>query len=147
MGRSEDGQISVLLAGMVAVALTLILGVVGVTAVQLSRIQLLDAADAAALDASDEIAEEIAYREGVGEGIPLTDQDVAAAAADHLATRELPSRVTGWAVVGDTGTPDGRTAMVVLQGQVRIPMLSAALEQFGGGVSVTVRSAARSDVD
>lgn len=145
--RAEDGQISVLLAGMLAIALFLVLGVVGVTSVQLSRIQLLDAADAAALDAADAIAEEVAYREGIDDGLPLTDDFVTAAAAEHLASRPLPSRVTGWTVLEGTGTPDGRTAVVVLQGQVQIPVLSVALEQLGGGVTVTVRSTARSDLE
>lgn len=147
MTGREDGAISVLLIGMVAIALTLVMGVVGVTSVQLSRIQLLDAADAAALDAADAIAEDQAYREGLGDGVPLTDTGVATAAGAHLAQRVMPSRVLSWSLVGDTGTPEGRTAVVELQGQVRIPVLSSALEQLGGGVSVTVRSSARSDLE
>jgi Putative Flp pilus-assembly TadE/G-like len=144
--QQDDGQVSVLLIGMVAIALTLVMGVVAVTSVQLSRIQLMDAADAAALDAADAIAEEVAYREGVGRGVPLSAEEVTRAASAHLASRPLPSRVTSWRLTGDTGTPDGRTAVVQLSGAVRIPVLSAAVDQFGGGVTITVRSAARSDL-
>jgi hypothetical protein len=143
----EDGQISVLLIGMVAIGLTLVMGVVGVTSVQLSRIQLMDAADAAALAAADAVAEDVLYRDGLGAGVPLTDADVQAAASRHLAARSRPPRVTSWSLTGDTGTPDGRTAVVQLTGQARIPVVSAAIEHLGGGVTITVRSTARSDLE
>lgn len=143
---AEDGQISILLIGLVAICLTIVLGVVGVTSVQLSRIHVLDAADAAALDASDALALERAYAEGVGSGVPLTDRTVLDAAAAHLAGRERPSRVTGWEIAPGTGTPDGRTAVVVVRGTARIPVLSSVLEQFGGGVTITMASSARSDL-
>lgn len=143
----EAGQISVLLIGMVAITLTIILGVVGVTSVQLSRIHLLDAADAAALDASDALAREQAYAGGIGAGLPVTDQTVREQAAAHLAGRPLPGRLQGWAVAPGTGTPDGRTAVVVLTGTAGIPVLSSVLGAFGGGVSITVASSARSDLD
>ncbi|WP_083663945.1 pilus assembly protein TadG-related protein [Ornithinimicrobium sp. CNJ-824] len=112
----EAGQVSILLVGLVAVALSVVLGVVGVTSVQLARIHLLDAADAAALDASDALDEATAYSSGVGSGVPLTSAGVAEAAQAHLASRSLPSRLTGWQVAPGTGTPDGRTAVVVLTG-------------------------------
>lgn len=144
---ADSGQISVLLLGMVTIALTLVIGVVGATSVQLSRIHLLDAADAAALDASDAIDEESLYRTGLGPGVPLTDEGVARAAAEHLAARQLPQRVAGWWVASGTGSPDGRTAVVRLQGQARIPVVSRVLSRFGGAVTITVQSRARSELD
>jgi hypothetical protein len=142
----EAGQISILLIGLVAVCLTIVLGVVGVTSVQLSRIHLLDAADAAALDASDALAPERAYAEGLRGGVPLTDASVVEAASAHLAQRARPSRLIDWAVAPGTGSPDGRTAVVVVRGTARIPVVSAVLAQFGGGVTVTMTSTARSDI-
>lgn len=142
----ESGQMSILLAGLVAVTLAIVMGVVGVTSVQLSRIHLLDAADAAALDASDALAQERAYGEGVGSGVPLTDASVVAAARDHLTARALPDRLTGWEVAPGTGTPDGRTAVVVVRGTARIPVLTPVLEQLGGGVTITMTSSARSEI-
>lgn len=144
---SDEGQIGVLLIGMTAICLTLVMGIVGVTSVQLSRIQLLDAADAAALDAADAISQQSAYDDGIGIGVPITDADVAQAAAAHLGGRVPPPRVTEWELTGDTGTPDGRTAVVQLRGQVRIPVYSRVLEQLGGSVSITVLSRARSDLE
>ena len=142
----EGGQISILLIGMLAVALTIVLAIVGVTSVQLSRIHLLDAADAAALDASDALAKERAYAEGIGTGVPLTDATVQQAASDHLASRTMPGRVAGWSLGPGTGSPDGRSAVVVLTGQAQIPVVSPVLRAFGGGVSITVTSSARSDL-
>ena len=138
---------SILLIGMVAITLTVVVGVVGVTSVQLSRIQLLDAADAAALDASDALAEAEVYAAGLGSGPPLRDSTVVAAAAAHLEGRRMPSRVSSWAVGSGTGTPDGRTAVVTLTGQADVPVVSPVLGAFGGGVSITVTSTARSEVD
>lgn len=143
----ESGQVSVLLVGMVAIALTLVIGMVGVTSLQLSRIQLMDAADAAALDAADAVDEEWLYDQGLGHGVPLSDPGVQQAAAAHLAARERPSRVEDWWVGSGTGTPDGRTAVVRVEGYARIPVLSSVLSQFGGGVLIGMEAQARSELD
>jgi len=145
--NSDDGQISILLIGMMSVSLLLILGVIGATSMQLSRIQLLDAADAAALDAADSIAEATVYEGGVGDGLQLTSDGVVAAASENLAQRVRPGRVASWNVAGGTGTPDGRTAVVVVQGQAAIPVISQALDVFGNSITITVQSSARSDVN
>lgn len=142
----ESGQISILVVGLVAVCLSIVLGVVGVTSVQLSRIHVLDAADAAALDASDALALERAYGEGVGAGVLLTDATVAEAAVAHLSGRDRPTRLSSWEIAPGTGSPDGRTAVVVVRGTARIPVISSVLKAFGGGVSVTMTSSARSDL-
>ncbi|USQ78843.1 pilus assembly protein TadG-related protein [Ornithinimicrobium faecis] len=143
----ESGQISVLLIGMASIALLLILGVVGATSVQLSRIHLLDAADAAALAAADAVDEETLYAVGLGDGVPLTTQGVAGAAQEHLARQPMPDRVLGWEVAEGTGTTDARTAVVRLTGEAEIPLISGILRQLGGSVSITVESRARSELD
>lgn len=145
--HGETGQISVLLIGMVSIALVLVLGVIGVTSVQLSRIQLLDAADAAALAAADSVDEDTVYAEGLGEGLPLTSEGVGEAAREHLARQPVPDRVFGWQVAAGTGTPDARTAVVRLQGEAEIPVISGLLRTLGGSVSITVESSARSDLE
>jgi hypothetical protein len=144
---AERGQASVLFAGMIAVVLMLVLGVVSVTSVQLSRIHLLDAADAAALDAADAIDDELLYGQGLGEGVPLTDASVLDAVEAHLLARERPARLSSWWIATGTGTPDGRTAVVRLQGRAEIPLVSPVLEHLGGGVTITVESRARSDLE
>lgn len=146
LGDRESGQISILLLGMVTLALSVVLAVVGVTSVQLARIHLLDAADAAALDASDALAREIVYAEGLGAGVPLSDETVVTAASEHLASRTMPGRISGWSVAPGTGTPDGRTAVVAVTGVARVPVLGRLLDQFGTGVRITMTSTARSDL-
>ncbi len=143
----EEGQISLLIIGMMSVALLLIVGVLAATSIQLSRIQLLDAADSAALDAADSVAEDSVYGGGVEEGVPLTSQGVIEAAATHLSQRQRPARITSWSLAPGTGSPDGRTAIVRVQGQAAVPLISRALEAFGGSVTITVESSARSDLD
>ena len=69
------------------------------------------------------------------------------AASEHLARRELPTRLLGWQVAPGTGSPDGRSAVVVLTGTARIPVLTPVLERLGGGVAVSTTSTARSDVE
>lgn len=75
----------------------------------------------------------------------MDDSTVAQAAAAHLASRERPALLSGWSLDG-AGTPDGRTAVVRLTGTARIPVISAVLDGFGGGVTITVESTARSDL-
>lgn len=148
LARGRDsGQISVLVIGLVSIALLLILGVVGATSVQLSRIHLLDAADAAALAAADTVDEDAIYRDGLGSGVPLTSEGVTSAAAEHLAQQQRPDRVLGWQIAEGTGTPDARTAVVRLQGEARIPVISGILDSLGGSVTITVESRARSELD
>src|ERR1035437_6593073 len=64
-GRAERGQISLLIIGFTIIALLLIIGAVDVTAVQLARVRLFDAADGAALDASDALDNGSAYAAGL----------------------------------------------------------------------------------
>lgn len=139
----DRGQVSVLILGLFVIVVVLILGAVDVTAAQLARMRLLDTADAAALDAADAIDERSAYRDGVPDHLALTDASVQAAAGDHLARTPLPSGITRWRLVPRTGTPDGSTAVVTLQGRATLPMSGWVLEQLGGSVTITVTSSAR----
>ena len=114
--RGEEGQIGILILGLFSLVLVLILGAIDVTAAQLARMRLLDAADAAALDAADALDERAAYETGVLDALGLTDQSVAEAAASHLARVPRPPGITAWSVVPQTGTTDGATAVVTVQG-------------------------------
>ena len=141
--RSEEGQIGVLILGLFSLVLVLILGAIDVTAAQLARMRLLDAADAAALDAADALDERAAYETGVLDALGLTDQSVAEAAASHLARMPRPPGITAWSVVPQTGTTDGGTAVVTVQGAATLPMSGWILESLGGSVTITVTSRAR----
>ena len=143
----DDGQILIMLLGYVVIALMLVIVAVDVTAVHLARTQLLDAADAAALDAADAADASSVYRTGVDADVPLTTATVRSAATDYLSTYAPPSRVQDLRLDDVTGTPDGRTAVVELTATVRLPLLGPVVDAWRGGVTVTVRSQARADVD
>jgi uncharacterized membrane protein len=139
----ERGQISILILGFTTVALMLVVGGVDVTAVQLARARLLDAADGAALDAADSLDEPGAYGRGFDDAVRLTDATVRQAASGYLAAQPKPTGVSSWGLVSGTGAPDGQTAVVRLQGEATIPVLASVVEAFGGSVTITVESRAR----
>jgi uncharacterized membrane protein len=146
-GDDDDGQILILLLGYVVVALSLVVVAVDITAVHLARTQLLDICDAAALDAADTDDPATIYQHGVGTTVPLTDESVQAAVRSYLHDTVPPARTERVVLDADTGTPDGATAVVELSGRVRLPLLGPIVRTWSGGVTVTVRSRARADVD
>jgi len=141
---AERGQISLLILGFTIIALMLIVGGVDVTAVQLSRARLLDAADAAALDASDALDGDSAYDQGLQATVPITDASVIASAGEYLAVEPRPHGISAWVLTPGTGSPDGQTAVIRLRGTVDIPLAASVLSAFGGSVEITVESRARS---
>jgi Putative Flp pilus-assembly TadE/G-like len=142
--RPEQGQISLLILGFTIIALMLIVGAVDVTAVQLARTRLLDAADGAALDASDALDNGSAYDRGLQSAVSITDGSVRQSAAEYLAVQPRPHGISSWALADGTGSPDGQTSVIRLRGSVDIPIAASVLAAFGGSVNITVESRARS---
>jgi Flp pilus assembly protein TadG len=140
---AEEGQIAILILGLFVITLVLVLGAIDVTAAQLGRMRLLDAADATALDAADALDERAAYTEGITETPVLTNASVRAAAEQHLARTPRPTGLEDWELGPDTGSPDGRTAVVTLTGRATLPMTGWVLDSLGGSVTITVQSRAR----
>ncbi len=120
----------------------LITGVVAVTSVHLSRMQLLDVADGAALAAANAL-DDTAYGRGVGDAVPLSDATVRQAAADYVARRPVPETMTTWGLGSGTGTPDGQLAVVQMSCVAEVPLVGWLL---GDGVTITVASRARADL-
>lgn len=141
----EAGQVGILVLGYTVVAILLIVGTMAVTSAQLSRMRLLDAADGAALDAADSL-DLAAYREGLGSSVAVSDDTVVRTATAYLEDRPLPVGMLGWQVAPGSGSPDGQTAVVRLQGQAELPWVGPLLEALGGSVTITVESRARSDL-
>lgn len=140
---AEEGQIAILILGLFVITLVLIFGAIDVTAAQLGRMRLLDAADATALDAADALDEAAAYAGGITETPVLTNGSVHAAAEQHLARTPRPAGLETWELGPDTGSPDGRTAVVTLTGRATLPMTGWVLDSLGGSVTITVQSRAR----
>lgn len=141
---AERGQISVLILGFTIIALMLIIGAVDVTSVQLARARLLDAADGAALDASDSLDSRAAYAGGLQAAVPITDGSVHQSATDYLAVRPRPHGISSWELAEGTGSPDQQTAVIRLRGTADIPIAASVMKAFGGSVQITVESRARS---
>ncbi len=128
------------------VTLLLVIGGVDVTAVQLARTRMMDAADGAALDAADSIDLASTYGAGLQAAVPLSDATVVSAAAGYLARQPTPEGVSRWGLAAGTGSPDGRTAVVRLRGAARLPLADPLLRAFGGSVELNVESHARAVV-
>jgi hypothetical protein len=143
----DDGQILIVILGYVLVVASLVVVAVDVTAVYLARTQLLDVSDATALDAADAVARGTVYAGGVSTGVPLTSETVRSASVAYLSTYTPPTRVEHVRLTSRTGTPDGVTAVVELSARVRLPLLGPVVRAWSGGVTVTVRSRARADVN
>ncbi|KRE57336.1 hypothetical protein ASG70_01975 [Phycicoccus sp. Soil748] len=141
----EAGQVSILILGFAVVAMLLIVGTMAVTSAQLSRMRLLDAADGAALDAADSL-DVAAYRNGLGTSVAVSDDTVVRTATAYLQDRPLPVGMLGWEVAAGSGSPDGETAVVRLQGEAELPWVGPLLDALGGSVTITVESRARSDL-
>lgn len=146
-GQREQGQISLLILGFMVTALMLIVVGVNVTAVQLARSRLLDAADGAALDAADALDNPSVYGPGLRSAVAITDGSVHDSAEAYLSVQPRPHGISSWRLVdgdGGTGSPDGQTAVIRLRGTVDIPIAASVLAAFGGSVDITVESQARS---
>ena len=141
--RRDSGQVSVLVVGLLGVVLLLVIGGVDVTAAQIARSRLFDASDSAALDAANALDEGAAYSGGIGDAVVVSNGTVGRAVEANLATRPLPYGVSSWRLATGTGTPDGRTAVVVLQGTAQLPMTGGLLSALGQSVTITVESRAR----
>ncbi|MGL5863415.1 MAG: pilus assembly protein TadG-related protein [Phycicoccus sp.] len=144
--RDEGGSISLYILGLTTVAIVLIVGTIAVTSAQITRMQLLDVADGAALAAANAL-DRGAYDAGVGDTVPVSESSVEGRAAAYLTAREPPSHVTEWRLTPATGTPDGQTAVVGLAARVRVPLVGDLLDQLGGEITISVESRARANLD
>lgn len=144
-GRSprDEGQVSILIIGILGVVLLLVMGGVDVTAAQIARARLFDASDAAALEAANALDEAAAYSGGIGDAVVVSNATVDRAVADNLSARPLPNGLSAWTIAEGTGTTDGRTAVVVLRGTADLPMTGGLLAALGQSVTITVESRAR----
>ena len=146
-GAGEDsGQVMLLVLGFTVIALLLVVGAVDVTALQLARIRLTDAADGAALAAADELDQRSTYQQGLDTTVRVGDGPVREAAARYLESEGRPHGVADWALLPGTGSPDGRSAVVQLRGTAQVPLFSAVVSALGDTVTIDVRSRARAVV-
>jgi uncharacterized membrane protein len=146
--RSDDsGQVLLLIIAYTAIALALVTVVIGASAVHLERKQLLAVADAAALDAADALETAELYGRGAEPGsVPLSSRSVRASVQDYVTSVGAPATFSDFAVAASTGSPDGHTAEVTLVARARLPIVSAVLGDYAGGVPLHVTARGRTDL-
>lgn len=145
--QREAGQISLLVLCYTLIAFAVVAVVVDATAVHLARTQLLDAADAAALDAADALDSADSFTADFDQGLPLAAAAVRRQADKYVADYPPPSRLDQIRLGAGTGTSDGRSATVEMSGRVRLPVAAWVVASFSQGITVTVTSTARADVE
>lgn len=146
-GHHDDrGRVVLLIAGLFGILGMLIVGGINVTAIQLARLQVIDAADAAAANAADAVDESSLYQGGVGQELALSDRSVQHVAAVTLARQDVPAHVTGWGISDGTGAQDSRTAVVRVSAVVHPPLLGGVMSSMFGDVHISVQSRARAHV-
>ena len=138
---SEAGQVGVLIIGYVLLALLLITVIAAASSVYLGHKKLLSAADGAALAAADTFS--LSQVQGSGGDTPaavLESSRVTAEVQRYLAERGAGERIESLQIAAETGTPDGRTARVVLTAVVHPPIVNFLVPD---GVRISAESDAR----
>ncbi|WP_235423615.1 pilus assembly protein TadG-related protein [Pseudarthrobacter chlorophenolicus] len=138
---AEDGQITVMIIGYVALALLVATVVMGISAVYLEHKRLLSLADGASLAAADSYTLGEVASEGGSPSAVLNPARVRSVAADFVARSPASERFDALAVAGATGTPDGSTAVVVLTAAVHPPVVNFLVPD---GILIEATSTARS---
>lgn len=141
----DDGQITLLVLGFVAILLLLLTLVTDASKIFLAQRSLSGAADAAALAGANAVDEGTIYAGRTGTDLPLTDDGVRAAVRDYVVKAGLddPDRFRDFAVLR-AGTDDGVTATVTLHTRVRLPFVRLLSRRWSGGYPVQVTAHARS---
>lgn len=121
----DEGQISILVIGMMLILLLAMIVVMAVTSVHLAERKLQAHADHAALAAADTFTE-LQGTEGTGAApaAVLDDASVSGAATSYLVTVDAEHDLDSLAVGSGTGSADGRTARVHLTAVARPPVVA-----------------------
>lgn len=138
----EDGQMGVLIIGYVLLALLVITVVAGASSVYLGHKKLLSAADGAALAAADtfSLSQVQGSSSGTAPAAVLNSAAVTGAVQQYLADSRAGERISSLQIDPETGTPDGRTARVVLSGVVHPPIVNFLVPD---GIRISAESDAR----
>ena len=141
--RDDDGQVAVLIIGFVMLSLLILTVVMAASAVYVERKKLLSVADGASLAAADTFA--LADVQGsAGAPVPtLSDGAVHSTVQRYLADTGAADRFDGLSINPGTGSPESRTAHVVLSAVVHPPIVNFLIP---AGVPITVSSDARSEL-
>lgn len=130
-----------MILGYVVLALLVATVVIGISAVYLEHKRLLSLADGASLAAADSYTLGEVVSQGGSPSAVLNPARVRNVAADFVARSPASQRFSALAVTGETGTPDGSTAVVVLSASVHPPVVNFLIPD---GIRIEATSTARS---
>ncbi|MDO4254170.1 MAG: pilus assembly protein TadG-related protein [Kocuria sp.] len=135
--NQDEGQISILLIGMMLVCLLALIIIMAVTSVHLAERKLQAHADHAALAAADSFRGLQVPDDGTGQpAAELTNASVTGAAESYLTEVNAEFDVDELQIGAETGTTDGRTAHVHLEA-VAYPPVVAWIVPTGVPISAT----------
>lgn len=141
----DDGQISILIIGMMVICLLALVVVMAVTSIHLSQRKLQAHADNAALAAADSFRGLEIPDDGTGHpAAELTDSSVSGAASSYLGEVGAEFDMDGLSVGAGTGTSDGRTAQVTLEAVAHPPVVTWIVP---AGVPITATGDARAEFE
>lgn len=136
----DDGQVAVLIIGYMLISLLVVSVVMAASSLYLGHKKLLSAADGAALAAAGGFTLGQGGGADGGPSAVLTPAGVRAEAGRYLTDTGAAGRLAGLTVAAETGSPDGRTARVVLTGVVHPPLVNFLVPE---GIPLTAVSEAR----
>ncbi len=120
----QEGQLMVFIIGYVVLALLVTAVVVDASSVYLEHKKLLSLADGASVAAADSFTLGQLEEPAGSPTAVLTSARVRSAAVDYLNRNGAFSRFSGLEVASVTGSPDGYTAVVVLNAAVHLPVVT-----------------------
>lgn len=139
----DDGQISILVIGMMVILLLAMIVVMAVSSVHLAHRKLQTHADHAALAAADTFTE-LEGTDGTGTAptAVLDDASVSGAAESYLLSVDAEHDLDSLGIGSQTGSVDGRTAQVQLTAMARPPVVAWIIP---AGVPVEATGEARAE--
>lgn len=123
-GSNDDGQVAVLVIGYTLLSLLILTVVMAASSIYLEHKKLLAVADGAAVAAADSFALAQEAPEAGPPATVLTLDGVRGATDAYLSTTGAAGRLSSLVVAPETGTPDGRTARVVLTATAHPPIIN-----------------------
>jgi hypothetical protein len=136
--RGDDGSMLLLMLGVVVISALLVAVVVDASTLFLARMQLMSAADGAALSAAQAVDRRVLYTQPSTGSLPLDPALVGEAVRRYLT------------IDGDDGvqvlgvSTDGETVRVSFRREVRLPFVDLVTFGSHGSVSVSASAAAHS---
>lgn len=143
-GRTDEGQVTLLVIGFTVIALLLITVVIDVSKVFLAQREIGAAVDGAAVAAAGAVDEAAVYTGGVGGAVPLDPTVARERVAAYVTAAGLAEEFDQFSV--QSVDVAGAEVTVTVRAVVHLPYEALVPGAYRDGVAVTVSASARSPV-